>query len=100
MLRGPWGDADGHGLVIDAVDGVVSVRRLVGLGVPERTVYARCRPGGPWQLLLPATVLLSNGEPTRDQLVTAALVYAGGDAMVTGLEACRRLGVRRGPSAG
>jgi hypothetical protein len=100
VLRGSWGADDGHRLVLDAVEGVVSARRLVELGVPERTVYARCRPGGPWQLLLPATVLLSNGEPTRDQLVTAGLLYAGEDAVVTGLEACRRLGVRRGPSTG
>jgi hypothetical protein len=30
-------------------------------------------------------------------MLTAALMYAGPTAMVTGLEACRRQGVRRGP---
>jgi hypothetical protein len=40
---------------------------------------------------------LSTGTPTRDQLVTGALRYAGADALLTGLEACRRHGVRRGP---
>jgi hypothetical protein len=43
--------------------------------------------------------VLSTGHLTRDQLVIAALTYAGEDAMVTGLEACRRHGVRRGPDA-
>ena len=80
-----------------AVDGVISARHLVQLGVPESTVYRRCRPGEPWQLLLPAVVLLSNGRPTREQLVTGGLIYAGKDAVVTGLEACRRHGMRRGP---
>ena len=79
-----------------ASNGVIRARRLVELGVPEGTVYRRCRPGGPWQLLLPAVVLLSTGTPTTDQLVTGALRYAGDDAVLTGVEACRRHGVRRG----
>jgi hypothetical protein len=80
-----------------AHDGVIRAPALVELGVPERTVYRRCRPGGPWKLLLPATVLLANGRPTPDQLVVAGLLYAGPDAVVTGIEAARRQGVRRGP---
>lgn len=76
---------------------VIRARTLVAGGVPESTVYARCRQGGPWQLLLPATVLLSSGRPSPDQLVVAGLLYAGTDAVVTGLEAARRHGVRRGP---
>jgi hypothetical protein len=72
----------------------------VQAGVAESTVYARCRAGGPWQRLLPATILLSNGQPTPDQLVIAGLLYAGPDAVVTGLEAARRHGIRRGPEPG
>lgn len=101
MRRGAWADGPGTATLLDAAtDRVIGARHLVQLGVPESTVYRRCRSGGPWQLLLPAVVLLSNGPPTRDQLVTGALAYAGGDALVTGLEACRRHGVRRGPAAG
>jgi hypothetical protein len=44
--------------------------------------------------------LLSNGQPTPDQLVIAGLLYAGPDAVVTGLEAARRHGIRRGPEPG
>jgi hypothetical protein len=98
MRRGAWADGVGAELLRGvAVDGVIGARRLVELGVPESTIYRRCRPGGPWQLLLPAVVLLSTGTPTRAQLVRGGLCYAGGDALVTGLEACRRHGVRRGP---
>lgn len=80
--------------------GVIRARDLVALGVPEKTVYARCRDGGPWRRLLPGIILLSNGNPTREQILTAALMYAGPTAMITGLEACRRHGVRRGPGPG
>jgi hypothetical protein len=101
VRRGEWADGAGiAALRAAATDGVIAARRLVQLGVPEPTIYRRCRSGGPWQLLLPAVVLLSNGTPTRDQLVRGALTYAGADALVTGLEACRRHGIRRGPPVG
>jgi hypothetical protein len=45
------------------VDDVIETRVLVRIGVPESTVYRRCRANGPWQLLAPATVLLDNGVP-------------------------------------
>ncbi len=78
-------------------EGVASVRQLVGWGFPERTTYRRCLDGGPWQRILPGIVLLSTGTPTRRQEVFAGLLLCGEDAMVTGLEACRRHGLRRGP---
>ncbi len=76
---------------------MIRARTLVALGVPESTVYRRCRDGGPWQLLAPSIVLLATGTPTPDQVVAAALLHGGPAAMVTGLHACRRHGVRRGP---
>jgi hypothetical protein len=82
-----------------AADGVITARALVALGVPESTVYHRCRDGGPWQRLAPGVVLLTTGHPTGGQLVAAALLHGGRDAVLTGLEACRRHGVRRGPAA-
>jgi hypothetical protein len=78
--------------------GVAAVRDLVAQGVPERTAYQRCLEGGPWQRVLPGIVLLFTGHPTVDQLVHAALLLCGPDAMVTGVEACRRYGLRRGPA--
>ncbi|MBW0115512.1 hypothetical protein [Pseudonocardia abyssalis] len=79
-------------------DGVATARRLVAAGIPERTVYNRCRDGGPWRRLLPGVVLLSNGEPSLDQLVRAALLFGGPLTLLTGVEACRRHGLRRGPA--
>lgn len=78
--------------------GVATARQLVACGVPERTVYNRCRDGGPWRRLLPGVILLHNGNPSRDQLVHAALLFGGPDALLTGIEACRRHGLRRGPA--
>src|SRR6188474_3698611 len=80
-----------------AADGVITAQALVALGVPESTVYHRCRDGGPWQRLAPGVVLMTTGHPTTGQLVTAALLHGGPDAVLTGLEACRRHGIRRGP---
>ncbi|WP_219416322.1 hypothetical protein [Pseudonocardia nigra] len=79
-------------------DGVATAKQLVAAGVPERTVYHRCLDGGPWQLILPGGIFLFTGRPTRRQLVLAAVLLGGPDAMVTGLEACRRYGLRRGPA--
>ncbi len=67
-------------------------------GVPERTVYHRCLEGGPWQRALPGIVFLFSGTPTRLQYVIAALLLGGPDSVVTGVEACRFHGLRRGPA--
>ena len=79
-----------------ALDNVISVIALMRLGLSESTIYRRCRANGPWQLLAPGTVLLTNGTPTRRQLLRAALLHAGPEAIVTGLDAARAQGLRRG----
>ncbi len=96
MRRGRWAE-DPEALRRSARDRVISVAALVALGVPGPTVARRCQDGGPWRRLLPGIVLLGSGPATRQQEITAALMYGGPDALVTGLEACRRHGVRRGP---
>ncbi|MFI9386356.1 hypothetical protein [Kutzneria sp. NPDC052558] len=47
--------------------------------------------------MLPGIVLLSNGEPTRQQQVEAALLHGGPDAIVTGTEAALRYGLANLP---
>jgi hypothetical protein len=91
---------DRHRLFDASVRGVIRARALVDLGVPETTVYDRCRDGGPWQRLAPGIVLLTTGRPTTEQRIAAALLHGGPDAVLTGLHACQRHGVRRGPAAG
>jgi hypothetical protein len=76
---------------------VARAQELIALGFSERTIYKRCQPGGPWRRLLPGVIGLFSGTPTPEQYVIAALLLCGPDAMVTGLEACRRHGIRRGP---
>jgi hypothetical protein len=61
------------------------------------TISARCRPGKPWQRPIPGVIVLNSGPLTRQQLSRAALVHAGPDAMVTGIEAARLHGIERLP---
>lgn len=77
--------------------GIATARRLAAVGISERTAYHRCLDGGPWRRLLPGIIMLGNGEPTVRQLIEAALLLGGPDAVVTDLHACRLHGLRRGP---
>ncbi|SDY88482.1 hypothetical protein SAMN05421504_107310 [Amycolatopsis xylanica] len=77
---------------------MVSTAWLRELGVPGRTITRRCEPGGTWQKLLPRAILLSRAVPTEDQRIAAALIYAGENAIVTGLSALRRYGLRQAPA--
>jgi hypothetical protein len=61
------------------------------------TISARCRPGKPWQRPIPGVIVFSNAALTRQQLRRAALVHAGPEAMITGVEAVRLHGVKRLP---
>jgi hypothetical protein len=96
VRRGRWAE-DPEALRRSARNGVIAVAALRGLGVPGTTIAERCRDGGRWRRLLPGIVLLGSGPATPSQRVAAALVYGGPRAVLTGLEACRRHGVRRGP---
>lgn len=99
MRRGGWA-VDPAALRTASWNGVIRASRLVRLGVPESTVYHRCRPGGPWQRLLPGIIMLGNGCPSERDRMVAALLYGGGSAVLTGLLAARRHGVRRGVGPG
>lgn len=65
--------------------------------MPSTTVQARTGPDGPWQRLMPGVVLTYSGTPTLRQRLDAALVYAGEGAMLTGVCALVRMGVRNVP---
>jgi len=81
----------------DLCGAVVHVSELERHGIGRRTIAYRCRPGGQWRRLLPGVVLLSNGAPTRNDRRQASLVYAGADAVLTGLDALELHGMRRAP---
>ena len=96
MRRGRWAD-DPEALRRSARDNVIRTAALRGLGVPGSSITRRCCEGGRWRRVLPGVILLHSGTPTPRQHVAAGLLYGGSDAVLTGLEACRRHGVRRGP---
>lgn len=64
--------------------GVLSRTQAFACGITANGVQYRTRPGGPWQRLLPGIYLTTTGPPSRDQLLMAALVYAGSVSMITG----------------
>ncbi|MFI1102653.1 hypothetical protein [Streptomyces melanogenes] len=56
---------------------VYSAAQLRAHGVPAASAAAQCRPGGPWQQLLPGVYVLHPGPPTSEERLHAALLYAG-----------------------
>ncbi|MEV6054430.1 hypothetical protein [Streptomyces sp. NPDC052107] len=87
---------------------VLTAAQLRAHGVTAAELTEQCRPGGPWQLLLPNVVLLHPGPPTSQERLHGALLYAAresapgvpaqptaeephhpvyADAMITGLAA-------------
>ena len=58
-------------------------------GLSRHAIGYRLRNGGPWRVLLPAVYLALPGAPTQAQWETAAVLYAGPYAMITGAAALR-----------
>ncbi|MEV5505125.1 hypothetical protein [Streptomyces orinoci] len=54
---------------------VMTSRQLREHGVTSTTVNERCRPGGPWQPLLPGVYLLHSGPASGEERLHAALLY-------------------------
>jgi hypothetical protein len=74
--------------------GVVSRQQVFEMGVSPRSLQYRIRRGGPWQRLLPGVYLTSTGEPSHDQLIVAAALYAGEASLITGPAALRFYGIQ------
>ncbi|MFJ6543468.1 hypothetical protein ACIQMP_22865 [Streptomyces sp. NPDC091385] len=55
---------------------VLSAAQLRSHGVTTAELNDRCRDGGPWRLLLPNVVLLHAGNPTSEERLHGALLYA------------------------
>ncbi|MER7402623.1 hypothetical protein ABT373_09050 [Streptomyces sp. NPDC000070] len=55
---------------------VMTVAQLRSHGVTTSETNEQCRPGGPWQQLLPGVVLLHPGPPTSEERLHAVLMYA------------------------
>ncbi|WP_245976448.1 hypothetical protein [Amycolatopsis palatopharyngis] len=77
--------------------GVATIAQLRSSGISAKSIGSRCRPGGPWRRLSPGVVLLAGGEPTRHQLLNAAVAGLGRGAMITGIDALRAQGANLPP---
>lgn len=87
---------------------VLTTAQLRSHGVAATEIAEQCRPGGPWQQLLPGVVLLHPGPPTSEERLHGALLFTArepapgvpaqptpdsphrtvyADAMITGLAA-------------
>lgn len=82
MKRGDWA-ADAQALRRHSKNLVIRTSVLRALGVGAKTIVDRTA-GGPWQRILPGLVLLHNGPPTWLQRTTAAVMYGGDEALLTG----------------
>jgi hypothetical protein len=96
VKRGNWAR---HPLVVGREDNpdVVRTADLEEIGMPRSSIYRRCLPGGPWRRLLPGVILLHPSEPSDEQRLRAALLRGGEFALITGLWALRRHGLRQIP---
>ncbi|MGO4748852.1 hypothetical protein AB4212_09530, partial [Streptomyces sp. 2MCAF27] len=54
---------------------VLTSRQLREHGVTAAEAAERCRPGGPWQRILPGVHLLHPGPATGEERLHAALLY-------------------------
>ncbi|KAB1986165.1 hypothetical protein [Streptomyces triticiradicis] len=54
---------------------VLTAAQLRDHGVTAADADERCRPGGPWQRILPGVFLLHPGPPTPEERLHAALLY-------------------------
>jgi hypothetical protein len=70
--------------VIQRQNGVLTRRQALDRGLSPSALRHRLRRGGPWQQILPGVCLTHSGPSTFDQRVTAALLYAGPGAVLTG----------------
>ncbi|MEU6876990.1 hypothetical protein [Streptomyces sp. NPDC046712] len=75
---------------------VLSGAQLRAQGLSGAEISEHCRPGGGWQQILPGVFLLHPGQPTSEDRLQAALLYArrsaavpsqSPDPMITGLAA-------------
>lgn len=71
---------------------VTTSKCLRARGTSRAVVDRRCSQGR-WQRLLPGVLLLSAEPPTRDQLLRAAVLYAGHGALLTSVDAMAAAGM-------
>jgi len=74
--------------------GVLTRAQALSCGITANSIEHRIRTGGRWQRLLPGVYLTVTGQASLAQRETAALVYAGPDAVITGPAALANYDIR------
>jgi hypothetical protein len=85
----PRKDPDALDELIGKQDYLVTRAQALEAGLTVNAVRYRRRQGGPWRACLPGVYLTVTGTPTRVQRETAAVLYAGSGAVITGAAALR-----------
>ncbi|MCT2590485.1 hypothetical protein LHJ74_11285 [Streptomyces sp. N2-109] len=78
LCPSPLGPPGPPGPPSEARRQILHCRTLREQGVSAAEATERCRPGGPWRMLLPGVYLLGQGPPTSEERLCAALLYAAG----------------------
>ncbi|MGB6454870.1 MAG: type IV toxin-antitoxin system AbiEi family antitoxin domain-containing protein [Streptosporangiaceae bacterium] len=71
--------------------GVIGRDQVIDAGLTPGALRHRIRTGGPWQRVLPGVYLTVTGQPTREQMQIASLLYAGPAGVLTGPAALAKL---------
>ena len=78
--------------LIAAQDGLITREQAFGGGHTKRSLAGQVQRH--WQRVLPGVYLTNRGTPTRRQLLISALLYAGLEAAIDGLDACHFHGLK------
>ena len=74
--------------------GVITREQALANGLSESALRHRIRRGGSWQRLLPGVYLTVTGQPTREQRLIAATLFAGAESLITGPAALQNYRLR------
>lgn len=78
----------------DAQMGLITAAQLSVIGIPNSTLAKRIRTGGRWRRILPGIYYAGSSDLGIEQREQAGLLFAGNWAVLTGVSALRRHGVR------
>jgi hypothetical protein len=83
--------------VAQAQDGVITRQQALKHGLSKSAIRHALGEGGHWKKIIPGVYATFTGPLQDRHRVRAALLYAGGEAMVTGAYACRGYGMKYVP---
>jgi hypothetical protein len=80
--------------VFDQQGELITRSQVFACEMSAAQIRTKLRPGGQWKAVLPGIYLAHTGSLTVGQREMAARLYAGDGAVITGMAALRRFGVR------